>query len=414
MKTKIIIAATIFFFAFQLDAKPAPEISINFFYSALRPYGEWIQLDGNLVVWRPFGVSAYWRPYSVGRWAWTDGGWYWDSDEPFGWATYHYGRWYYDNYYRWIWIPDNQWGPAWVEWRYSDDYIGWAPLPPYAYFNINFGIHFSIGWRSHYSYWNFIDYGHFYSHGVNRYIVNDHRLSRIFNNTRYRNNYYSDGGRVINGGIDRAFIERKAGYRIAQRDLRTVDNFNDYGKYRSNEGDRIVSYRPSERELNSRRDISNFEIKKGTERTTLERDKIVTRMSQRDNNAIDNRNRTMRRDGFENRDRNVNPNRELNMRNETERNIANNRNELRNQDRIERLRNSQIEREVLRERPQVYERPRGNERPLAEERRIYEPGRRQPNYDRPSPRIERNDRNSGRNQSRSERGSSERSAERRR
>jgi uncharacterized protein YraI len=34
------------------------------------------------------------RPYTVGRWVFTDRyGWMWASSEPFGWATYHYGRW---------------------------------------------------------------------------------------------------------------------------------------------------------------------------------------------------------------------------------------------------------------------------------------------------------------------------------
>ena len=30
----------------------------------------------------------------------------------------------------WFWIPGDEWAPAWVDWRYSNDYVGWAPLPP--------------------------------------------------------------------------------------------------------------------------------------------------------------------------------------------------------------------------------------------------------------------------------------------
>jgi hypothetical protein len=30
----------------------------------------------------------------------------------------------------WIWVPGDEWGPAWVDWRSGDDYVGWAPLPP--------------------------------------------------------------------------------------------------------------------------------------------------------------------------------------------------------------------------------------------------------------------------------------------
>lgn len=32
-------------------------------------------------------------------------GWTWFSDEPFGWATYHYGRWAWDSQAGWLWVP---------------------------------------------------------------------------------------------------------------------------------------------------------------------------------------------------------------------------------------------------------------------------------------------------------------------
>ena len=93
------------------------------FYGSLASHGEWIEMSYGSV-WRPHYTGHNWKPYSRGRWIWTDYGWYWNSYEPFGWATYHYGRWVYDDYYGWIWAPDDVWGPAWVEWRYDDDYIG--------------------------------------------------------------------------------------------------------------------------------------------------------------------------------------------------------------------------------------------------------------------------------------------------
>src|SRR5262249_3370890 len=30
----------------------------------------------------------------------------------------------------WIWIPRNEWGPGWVDWRRGGTHIGWCPLPP--------------------------------------------------------------------------------------------------------------------------------------------------------------------------------------------------------------------------------------------------------------------------------------------
>src|SRR2546423_9736807 len=29
-------------------------------------------------------------------------------------------------------VPGDEWAPAWVSWRSSKDYVGWAPLPPEA------------------------------------------------------------------------------------------------------------------------------------------------------------------------------------------------------------------------------------------------------------------------------------------
>ena len=52
------------------------------------------------------------------------------SDEPFGWATYHYGRWALLQNHGWIWVPGDTWAPSWVAWRSNDDVVGWTPLPP--------------------------------------------------------------------------------------------------------------------------------------------------------------------------------------------------------------------------------------------------------------------------------------------
>ena len=113
-------------------------IDIDTFYDELGPYGEWVWHPRFGYVWLPEDVSPRWRPYTVGRWTYTDEyGWYWDSNEPFAWAVYHYGRWGYDEDYGWFWVPGDTWAPAWVQWRYSDDYVGWAPVGPgprgYAY-----------------------------------------------------------------------------------------------------------------------------------------------------------------------------------------------------------------------------------------------------------------------------------------
>lgn len=99
------------------------------FIEPLAPYGEWTVVASFGRCWRPRIAEVEWQPYTNGHWEWTDQGWYWVSDDPWGWATCHYGRWDRDEI-GWYWVPQTQWSPAWVEWRQGDGYVGWAPLPP--------------------------------------------------------------------------------------------------------------------------------------------------------------------------------------------------------------------------------------------------------------------------------------------
>jgi hypothetical protein len=117
----------------------------NVFYDRLAPEGRWFNDDDYGEVWQPNVAesTADWRPYADGHWVWTDRGWFWDSNEDFGWATYHYGRWILLAGVGWVWVPGDQWAPAWVSWRQTDDddYVGWAPLPPEASFSVSVGFH---------------------------------------------------------------------------------------------------------------------------------------------------------------------------------------------------------------------------------------------------------------------------------
>ena len=113
------------------------------FDEPLTPYGRWVVVGSYGRCWCPNGVEAGWRPYCNGHWESTDAGWYWVSDEPWGWATYHYGRWVSDPDYGWAWVPQTQWAPAWVVWREGGGYSGWAPLGVSA--RIGVGGTFSVG-----------------------------------------------------------------------------------------------------------------------------------------------------------------------------------------------------------------------------------------------------------------------------
>jgi hypothetical protein len=107
----------------KVDHHPDPT------FKALNNYGTWVKIPDYGSVWKPYAADGNWLPYSDGRWTWTDKGWFWDSNEPYGWIVYHYGHWQFTDYDGWFWIPDYNWMAERVVWYNSDNYIGWAPLP---------------------------------------------------------------------------------------------------------------------------------------------------------------------------------------------------------------------------------------------------------------------------------------------
>ncbi len=140
MKTKalaLLLAASAAILS--MTPRASAEVSFEFFYDSLSPYGSWINVADYGECWTPTGVNADWSPYTDGYWSYTDAGWTWVSYEDFGGIVYHYGRWIQAADVGWCWVPDTEWGPAWVSWRNSDDYVGWAPLPPEAQFNVSVG-----------------------------------------------------------------------------------------------------------------------------------------------------------------------------------------------------------------------------------------------------------------------------------
>lgn len=255
------------------------------FYSHLSPYGVWIEFDDGLVAWRPTIMRRGWAPYSLGRWVWTEYGWYWDSYESFGYITYHYGRWFYDDYYGWIWISDYDWAPAWVEWRYDDSYIGWAPLPPYAIFSINFGLYFTFDYVTPYNHWHFVNYNYMCDPYVYNYYVGPMYKYRVFSNTKYRNDYGYSNGRIINRGVDISEIRYRSGQDIRQRNLKQVSDPRELmRKERDRNNDVVKTFIPSREELRNA-DLKDLDVRKIERRSTLETTKL--RIGDRKDNRND-------------------------------------------------------------------------------------------------------------------------------
>lgn len=114
-------------------ARAATE-DVAMFYDALSSYGNWVDYGNYGPVWYPTqGVTPNWRPYVDGRWVPTSDGWVFETSEPWGWATYHWGNWMPTSEYGWVWSPGSTWYPSTAAWRTSDEYVGWAPIPPPDY-----------------------------------------------------------------------------------------------------------------------------------------------------------------------------------------------------------------------------------------------------------------------------------------
>ena len=144
--------------------------SAQSFDQELSPYGEWVWLN-DVRVFRPSVrvVGPDFVPYaSHGQWVSTEAGWSFSSSLPFGWATFHYGRWWFDEREGWVWMPDTVWGPAWVDWRFGGGYAGWAPLPPPVFI------------RFHRPRWFFVQAPYFASQQVVQYSVPPSRFDVAF------------------------------------------------------------------------------------------------------------------------------------------------------------------------------------------------------------------------------------------
>ncbi len=217
----------------------APTASYSTFYTRLEPQGAWRETSNYGYVWQPRVAqeSRDWRPYTQGRWVYTDAGWTWISQEPFGWATYHYGRWTRLRNIGWVWVPGDEWAPAWVSWRKSNDYVGWAPLPPEARFERSSGIH---NWADNYydigpDQYSFVPTNQLGDQRVERAVLPIERNVTIINETTNVTNITYNNTTIVNQGpnydemrsrsqqpIERFRLERQVNINFDSSDPRPV------------------------------------------------------------------------------------------------------------------------------------------------------------------------------------------------
>lgn len=156
------------------DAEALPEddeTAIVTFRPVLEPHGYWVDDPSYGSVWVPNRaiVGVGFQPYVTGgHWATTDEGYYWVSDWDWGWAPFHYGRWVFTGSYGWAWIPGAQYSPAWVEWRYGNGYMGWAPARPVHHWRGGHAVAWNGGYEPGYVY---TQHDHFFEREPSLHVV---------------------------------------------------------------------------------------------------------------------------------------------------------------------------------------------------------------------------------------------------
>jgi hypothetical protein len=156
------------------DAEALPEddeSAVVTFRPVLEPHGYWVDDPSYGNVWVPNRaiVGVGFQPYVTGgHWATTDEGYYWVSDWDWGWAPFHYGRWVFTGSYGWAWIPGARYAPAWVEWRYGNGYMGWAPARPVHYWRGGHAVAWNGGYEPGYVY---TQHDHFFEREPSVHVV---------------------------------------------------------------------------------------------------------------------------------------------------------------------------------------------------------------------------------------------------
>ena len=202
---------------------PGDQVSVSYFYENLSPDGEWFRDPSYGWCWTPYNVSADWRPYYDGHWEYTDYGWSWASNETWGWATYHYGRWFFDDSYGWAWVPGTDWAPAWVAWRYGDDYVGWAPLPPTAGWDASAGLTFADASAIPPDEWCFVPRQHMLDVRLRLQVTLVARNVTLIGRSRDATRFEVRDGRPANVGLDVTQVEGLVGRRVPRVKIVDVD-----------------------------------------------------------------------------------------------------------------------------------------------------------------------------------------------
>jgi hypothetical protein len=213
----------------------APQVpTLDYYQGQLGPYGQWIDVPGIGPAWIPAeAADPFWRPYfNSGHWEFTDAGWFWHSDYSWGEITFHYGRWFKDERtgFQWAWAPGYDWAPSWVAWRYAEGpgYMGWAPLPWEARYQIGVGltyrgavavdIDFGVGPSA----FVFVGHDHFFEADYRSYAAPEVQVNIFFGASVIHNGYREDHGHFVAEGWGREHVAAFTHHEVVMHQAREL------------------------------------------------------------------------------------------------------------------------------------------------------------------------------------------------
>jgi hypothetical protein len=200
---------------------------LAYYQTQLGPYGKWVVISDNGSCWVPDEIASQqsWRPYvDHGQWSYTDAGWFWQSDYPWGDIVFHYGRWVGHPQYHWAWAPGYVWAPSWVkiDVNTNDQVMAVAPLPPDGAVvppqqfmdqppppdgvvvppppngpNVNVSVSLAP------TAFAFISFNDFLNHNPQPLVVNQQQATIYYTRSVSYNSYQVVGGKVVMVGLDR-------------------------------------------------------------------------------------------------------------------------------------------------------------------------------------------------------------------
>ena len=199
-------------------AEAQASVSISFFQDQLAPYGQWAVSASLGDVWVP-SVPAGWGPYVNGEWVYTDYGWTWVASDPFD-VPFHYGTWAWDDRFGWVWVPGTVWAPAWVTWAVTDDYVGWAPLPPSFALSASGYVGAPVVVTE--TRYVFVPTNRFVGVNVSSARVPQQQNTTIFRRTTKVTSFGVSNGIVRNSGPEPARIEKAVGRKVERASVERV------------------------------------------------------------------------------------------------------------------------------------------------------------------------------------------------